>query len=151
MSTARIGPNDLKRYLCILNYCVILQNIWICKSGKMALFIQLISTQGHQAPVWWLHHLLLAWCHQQQRWVCSAHPLEQPRWHRDAKMSGVFQPGGLVGEEQQGSTTQLRAPHRHHPRDSFPLLCADKAQTEQCPWSQLSRGLDQELFKPPQL
>lgn len=46
---------------------------------------------------------------------------------------------------EQGRLTQLRPPGRHHPRDSFPLLCADRAQIEQRCWSQLSQGLDQEF------
>lgn len=52
---------------------------------------------------------------------------------------------------EQGRATHLRTPCRHHPRDHFPLLCADEAQTEQLHWSQLSQGLDRDLFKAPQL
>lgn len=47
---------------------------------------------------------------------------------------------GRSDAQEQGRATQLRTPNRHHPRDGFALLCADKAQIEQ-----LSQGLDQEL------
>lgn len=93
-------------------------------------------------------------CLPQQRWVPSAHSLEQQHEHRVQTHQQLV---GSVSErrgdawEEEGAAQKMRTPCGDHPRDSFSLLWTREApdwkallisaETNQ----QLRQGLDQEL------